>query len=181
MEPKIIHVWRFRGAEMFPHDGICGHDRFPIGTGVGPRVPHWDDFGGHVSQLWGLRAYGSPRAHPTKSHSEHKPRTINPTTPHPESRPPRPALPTTTCNQGRTLRGGLPKGCIILGPSGVCSGSTERLGSDQVYRVRIRTWALHGCPKLKVDSPNTSHRKGLGRIKDVVLGFEFGHYTADPN
>ena len=27
------------------------------------------------------------------------------------------------------------------------------LGSDQVYRVRIRIWTLHGGPKLKVDFP----------------------------
>ena len=95
--PGFSHTTKFRA-----------HQRFPIGTGVRPASPHWDDVGGKVSnhcEQFGATVVSTVGTsgltmvphllippNPTSSTS----RTwLNPTTPHPESHPPRPAFPPT--------------------------------------------------------------------------------------
>ena len=163
MGPGFLHTAKFRG-----------HERFPIGTGVRPTSPHWDDVGGKVSnhcEQFGAtvvpivgtsgRWFPTGLSHqiPLRAQSAHgsipPPHTPNPTHHARHSHPPRP-------NQGRTLEGGSQGAVSSLAPPEWAAATPKRLGPDQVYRVGIRIWALHGGPKLNVDFPKHEPPKGPG-------------------
>ena len=175
----------FRGAELSPHGEISWGRDFPtrlnfaatkgsqLGQGCGQHLPIGtmsagrfptivNNSGPPLSQLWEHRDYGSPPAShqiPLRAQSARgstpPPHTPNPTHHARHSHPPRP-------NQGRTLEGGSQRAVSSLAPPEWAAATPKRLGSDQVYRVRIRIWALHGGPKLNVDFPKHEPPKGLG-------------------